>query len=46
MAIAAGADGNGRDRALFPWRDRVLAEAAKRGYEIHSDVALGLNGGG
>jgi hypothetical protein len=26
--MAAGADGNGRDRLLFTWRDRVLAEAS------------------
>ncbi len=26
LEFAAGADGNGRDRSLFTWRDRVLAE--------------------
>ena len=26
-AVAAGADGNGRDRSVFTWRDCVLAEA-------------------
>ena len=30
LALAAGADGNGRDRAVFTWRDCVLAEAVKR----------------
>ena len=25
--FAGGADGNGRDRSPFTWRDRVLAEA-------------------
>ena len=27
LALAAGADGNGRDRSVFTWRDRVLAMA-------------------
>ena len=27
--FAAGADGNGRDRPVFTWRGRVLAEAAR-----------------
>ena len=31
---SAGADGNGRDRSPFTWRDCVLAEAVKRrGFE-------------
>ena len=29
LAVAAGADGNGRDRSVFTWRDCVLAEAVK-----------------
>ena len=45
LVFAAGADGNGRDRSLFTWRDRVLAEAVKSRYEAHSDLALRLNGG-
>jgi hypothetical protein len=27
MVLAAGADGNGRDRSMFTWRDCVLVEA-------------------
>ena len=30
LAVAAEADGNGRDRSVFTWRDCVLAEAVKR----------------
>src|ERR1700692_2358316 len=28
--IPAGVDSNGRDRTVFPWRDRVLREAGSR----------------
>jgi hypothetical protein len=46
LVLAAGADGNGRDRSLLTWRDCVLAEAVKSAYEVQFHVVLRLNGGG
>jgi hypothetical protein len=43
--ICGWSGGNGRDRSLLTWRDCVLAEAVKSGYEVQFHMVLRLNGG-